>query len=96
MSAWLRRRIELADRTRIAHARSRLATLARGLGRGTVDTHVLFGQAAHELASVAAIEGTGLVVTTLRTPRDLFDVRRGSVSYAVLSQVTAPVLALPG
>ena len=96
-TAWLRRRIALADRTRIAHARSRLAALARGLGRGTgADTRVLFGQAPHEIASVAVTEGTGLVVTTLRTPRDLFDLRRGSVSYAVLSQVTAPVLALPG
>jgi nucleotide-binding universal stress UspA family protein len=96
-TAWLRRRIEVSVRARIADARSRLATLARGLGRAAgVDTRVLFGERVRELASVAATEGAGLVVTTLRTPRGLVGSPRGSISYAVLSQVAAPVLALPG
>ncbi|MEP7310484.1 MAG: universal stress protein [Acidobacteriota bacterium] len=96
-TAWLRRRIEVSDRARIADARSRMATLARGLGRATgVETRVLFGEAAGELASVAATEGVGLVVMTLRTPRGLVGSPRGSISYAVLAQVAAPVLALPG
>lgn len=97
-TAWLRRRIEVSDRARIADARSRIATLARGLGgRGVgVETRVLFGEATTELASVAATEGASLVVTTLRTPRGLVGPPRGSISYAVLSQVAAPVLALPG
>jgi hypothetical protein len=51
-------RIEVSDRARSADAPSRLATLARGLGR-------------------------------VGPPR-------GTISYAVLLQVAAPVLALPG
>jgi nucleotide-binding universal stress UspA family protein len=74
-----------------------MATFARALGRGAgVDTRVLFGEPARELAGVATTEGAGLVVTTLRAPRGLVGTPRGSISYAVLSQVAAPVLALPG
>ena len=82
---------------RIAHAQSRLAALAAGLRRhAAVQTRVLFGDASREIAKVAATERAGLVITTLRTPRDWFGPRRGSMSYDVLSQVTTPVLALPG
>ena len=49
-----------------------------------------------EIAKVAATERAGLVITTLRTPRDWFGPRRGSISYDVLSEVATPVLALPG
>jgi len=43
-TSWLRKRIAAADRTRIAHARSHLATIARTLGRAvSIDTRVLFG-----------------------------------------------------
>lgn len=95
--SWLRRRIETADRRRVTHARSRLATIARTLGRATgVDTRVLFGQAAAELASLTTTEDAGLLVSTLRAARDPFGTGRGSLSYAVLAQVTTPVLALPG
>jgi universal stress protein A len=96
-ASWLRKRIATADRTRIARARSRLATIARRLGRAaSVDVRIVFGQTAGELASLAATEDPGLIVTTLRAASDLFGARRGSISYAVLAQVTTPVLALPG
>lgn len=94
---WLRKKIETSDRTRIAHAQSRLEMLAARLRRHTeIETRVLFGDATREIARVAATERAGLVITTLRTPRDWFGPRRGSMSYDVLSQVTTPVLALPG
>ena len=94
---WLRKRMGASERTRIAQAQSRLEALAAGLRRhGEIETRVLFGDATRELAKLAATERAGLVIMTLRTPRDWFGPRRGSISYEVLSQVTTPVLALPG
>jgi nucleotide-binding universal stress UspA family protein len=90
-------RLGASDRARIADARSRLEALATSLGKqAEVDTRVLFGDARREIAKVAATERAGLLITSLRTPRDWFGPRRGSISYGVLSDVTVPVLALPG
>ena len=61
-----------------------------------VQTRVLIGDTTREIARVAAAERAGLVITTLRKPRDWFGPRRGSISYDVLTQVTTPVLGLPG
>jgi universal stress protein A len=95
--AWLRARMGASDRARIANARSRLEALAASLRKQVeVDTRVLFGDARREIAKVAATERAGLVMTSLRTPRDWFGPRRGSISYDVLSEVATPVLALPG
>jgi nucleotide-binding universal stress UspA family protein len=94
---WLRKRMGASERTRIAQAQSRLEALAAGLRRqGEIETRVLFGDATRELAKLAATQRGGLVIMTLKTPRDWFGPRRGSMSYEVLSQVTAPLLALPG
>ncbi len=94
---WLRRRIGRSEQTRIADARSRLDALAARLRRPTaVQTRVLFGDPAREIAKVAATEHAALVITALRTPPDWFGPRRGSISYHVLSTVTTPVLTLPG
>ena len=94
---WLRKRVGVSDRARIADARSRLEALAASLGKQVeVDTRVLFGDARREIAKVAATERADLLITSLRTPRDWFGPRRGSISYDVLSEVATPVLALPG
>ena len=94
---WLRTRMGASERTRIAHAQAGLDALAAGLRRqGEIETRVLFGDATRDIARLAATERAGLVIMTLRTPRDWFGPRRGSMSYEVLSQVTTPVLALPG
>ena len=65
-------------------------------GTAEIETRVLFGRRTREIARLAATERAGLVIMTLRTPRDWFGPRRGSMSFEVLSQVTTPVLALPG
>jgi universal stress protein A len=94
---WLRTKMGASDRARIADAQSRLDALAASLRKqAEVDTRVLFGDPRLEIAKVAATERAGLVITTLRTPPDWFGPRRGSLSYGVLSDVTVPVLALPG
>jgi nucleotide-binding universal stress UspA family protein len=91
---WLRRRIGTSDRARIADAQSRLGEIAAVLP--DVRTRVLFGDPTREIAKVAATERAALLITALRTPRDWFGPRRGSVSYELLSAVTMPVLAVPG
>ena len=94
---WLRKRIGATDRARIAHAKAALETVAAGLRRQTeIETRVLFGEPTREIARLAATERAGLVIMTLRTPREWFGPRRGSISYEVLSQVAVPVLAIPG
>jgi nucleotide-binding universal stress UspA family protein len=96
-SRWLRKRAGVSDRIRIAQAQSRLAALGVGVLRdAAVQTRVLIGDTTREIARVAATDRAGLVITTLRKPRDWFGPRRGSISYDVLTQVTTPVLALPG
>jgi nucleotide-binding universal stress UspA family protein len=93
---WLSKRIGASERSRIAHAQAGLEALAARLRRhGAVETRVLFGDATREISRLAATERADLVIMTLRTPRDWFGPRRGSMSYEVLSQVTTPVLALP-
>jgi len=94
---WLHKRMGAAERTRIAHAQTALDALATGLRRqAEIEPRVLFGDATREISKLAATERADLVIMTLRTPRDWFGPRRGSMSYQVLSQVTTPVLALPG
>jgi nucleotide-binding universal stress UspA family protein len=94
---WLRTRMGASDRARIADAQSRLEALAASLRKQVdADTRVLFGDARLEIAKVAATERAGLVITSLRAPGDWFAPRRGSISYGVLSDVTVPVLTLPG
>ena len=94
---WLRERISAADRARIADAQARLDEIAAPLHKQIeVETRVLFGDARHEIAKVAATERAGLMVTSLQAPSDWFAARRGSISYDVLSEVATPVLALPG
>ena len=92
---WRRKRAGTS--VQIGVAQARLAALGLGVLRdAAVQTRVLVGDITREIAKVAATERAGLVITTLRAPRDWFGRRRGSISYNVLSQVATPVLALPG
>jgi nucleotide-binding universal stress UspA family protein len=94
---WLRKRIGASERTRLAQAQAGLDGLAAGLPRqAELETRVLLGEATRDIAMLATAERAGLVIMTLRTPREWFGPRRGSVSFEVLSHVTTPVLALPG
>ncbi|MEO8260600.1 MAG: universal stress protein [Acidobacteriota bacterium] len=94
---WLRKRLGTTERARITHAQAGLEAVAAGLRRqGDIETRIVLGDATRDIARLAATERASLVILTLRTPRDWFGPRRGSISFDVLSQVTTPVLALPG
>jgi nucleotide-binding universal stress UspA family protein len=55
---------------------------------------VVLGNAAHEIARIAA-GGETLVVMSLRGTAGVWGARRGAIAYHVLTQSSAPVLALP-
>jgi nucleotide-binding universal stress UspA family protein len=80
----------------VAKAQRRLESLAEGVDAGVrIDTRVLNGNPASELAAMAADEHVGLVVMHLRKGTGIFGARTGSITYRVLSRAAAPVLALP-
>jgi nucleotide-binding universal stress UspA family protein len=94
--AWLLADRSAHDRIRIAHAQQqldRLVTAAKTDVR--VETRVVCGRPADEIAATAATEQTGLLVTALRDRRGWFGAHRGSVSYHMLSHAVTPVLAYP-
>jgi nucleotide-binding universal stress UspA family protein len=70
-----------------------LAATARG--DVAVESRVLCGRIADEIAVVVAGEQIKLSTTALRDRRGWFGARRGSTSYQVLTRSTAPVLACP-
>lgn len=94
--AWLRGDLGAQDRIRVAQARTRLDTIAARLASQLkTESRVVCGNIADEIAALAATERTGLLITALRDRRGWFGARRGSISYHVLTQVMAPVLAYP-
>lgn len=93
---WLQVDLSTGDPARVAKARQQLDALAGRMRRRLkIDTQVLRGNVADEIAALAETERAGLVITALRDRRGWFGARRGSISYHVLSRAIAPVLALP-
>ena len=94
--AWLNADFGAHDRARVATAQQQLNALIARSRRGVaIETRVVSGDVADEIAAVAAAEKTGLLVTALRDRRGWFGARRGSISYQVLTHAAAPVLAYP-
>lgn len=94
--AWVRGDLSAHDRIRVAHAQTRLDTIAAGLASQLkTESRVVCGNIADEIAALTATERAGLLITALRDRRGWFGSRRGSISYHVLTQATTPVLAYP-
>ena len=94
--AWLVPDRGAHDRIRILEAQQQLDRLVTATRTDVrVDTGVVCGQPAHEIAVAAAAEQIQLVVTALRDRPGWFGARRGSVSYDVLAHTATPVLAYP-
>jgi nucleotide-binding universal stress UspA family protein len=94
--AWLQGPMTGHERTRIAQASRELAALEAVARRQVdVESRVVCGRPADEIAAISAAERSPLVITALRDRRGWFGARRGSVSYHVLSHAVAPVLACP-
>ncbi len=83
------------DRTRVTRARDRLSRLARKSVGVNVDTQVTVGEAAGQLAALAANVDVGLVIVTLRGTDRLFGDRKGDTTYRVVCETSTPVLAVP-
>ena len=93
---WLMPDRSARDRIRVSQAERQLERLAATTGASvSAETRVVSGDPAHELAAVAAAEQVGLLVTGLRDRRRWFGMRRGTLSYHVLTRAVAPVLACP-
>lgn len=85
------------ERIRIGKAEAALAAIATDLAvlYPDVEQRVLCGNPPDELAALVLAERAGLLITFLETGARVFKLRRGSVSYHILTHATAPVLALP-
>jgi nucleotide-binding universal stress UspA family protein len=81
---------------RVAKAQRRLESLAEAVGAGIqIETRVVSGNPADEIAALAAEERIGVVVMHLRKGPGLFGSRAGSIAYHVLRHAVTPVLVLP-
>ena len=80
---------------RRSEAEARLRELVRSVApAGSVETLILSGDAAGEIADLAAARNAGLIVMGLHSSA-LLGPRMGSVTYRVLSTVKTLVLAIP-
>jgi nucleotide-binding universal stress UspA family protein len=94
--AWLRGDFTAHDRTRLALATRRLGARAAIAQRSVpTDFRVLSGDISNEIAALAVTEHVELLITALHDRRGWFGTKRGSISYHVLSNAVAPVMALP-
>lgn len=83
-----------SDAARREEVARRLAALARLAGSHDVETLIVSGDAAEEIVKVAETRNAGVIVMGLHAS-ELFGPRMGSVTYRVLCQTRALVLALP-
>ncbi|MGH9147544.1 MAG: universal stress protein [Vicinamibacterales bacterium] len=82
------------DGERTKEARQRLLQLAGSRNPADVETCIVSGNPADEIAEVAARHGVGLIVMGL-SGEGASESRPGSVAYRVLTMTSVPVLALP-
>ena len=93
---WYRADLSAHWRMRVAKAQRQLESLAEAVGAGVpVETRVVSGNPADEIAALAAEERIGVVVMHLRKGPGLFGSRAGSIAYHVLRHAVTPVLVLP-
>jgi nucleotide-binding universal stress UspA family protein len=95
---WYRADLSAHWRLRVAKAQQQLDSLAAdAVGPGVpVETRVVSGSPADEIAALAAEERIAIVVMHLRKGPGLFGSRAGSIAYHVLRHAVTPVLVLPG
>jgi nucleotide-binding universal stress UspA family protein len=93
--AWLTFGGASHDRARVKEARARLARLAQQAGAVATTVHVLVGDPAEQVATLASDSSVGLAVFTLRGDDRLLGDRKGATTYQVVCQTNTPVLAVP-
>jgi nucleotide-binding universal stress UspA family protein len=93
--AWLHVDLRRREHERVQRARADLKRIAALAGHATVTVRAVVGDPAEQLAGIAADTDAALILMLLRPAGRLFGTRQGSVSYRVLCNAGAPVLALP-
>jgi len=94
---WYRADLSAHWRVRVAKAQRQLESLAEAASTGVpMETRVVSGNPADEIAALAAEERIGVVVMHLRKGPGLFGSRAGSIAYHVLRHAVTPVLVMPG
>jgi len=93
---WLGQAVPSDDQKRILKAKRALERIRSKLFSHlqSTSTAVILGDPAHEISGLASRPGS-LVVMSLRGTAGVWGMRRGAVAYRVLTQSSAPVLALP-
>jgi nucleotide-binding universal stress UspA family protein len=93
---WYRADLSAQHRMHVAKAQRQLESLAKTIGPGVgVETRVMPGVPADEIAALAAEARIGLVVMQRRKGPGVFGARAGSIAAQVLRHAVTPVLALP-
>jgi nucleotide-binding universal stress UspA family protein len=91
----LRSALETHNRIQGELAGQQMQRLAAGIQGGEVETSIVSGPPAEEIARIAVDRGAGLIVMGLRGQTRLFGARPGSIAYRVLGLAPAMILALP-
>jgi nucleotide-binding universal stress UspA family protein len=92
----LRPALDAHNRFQVERAGQQIQGLVPALhGAGEIDTAVVTGSPAEEIARVAEARGAGLIVMGIRGQERLFGPRPGSIAYRVLGLSPSMVLALP-
>lgn len=81
--------------TAMAEARHALSRLDVQSAEGKVETVVVAGQPADEIAALAGTRRAGLIVMGLISGRGRLGARPGSIAYRVLTLAPVPVLVVP-
>lgn len=94
---WFRADLSAHWRMTVAKAQQRLDSLAEAVGGAgvAIETRVVSGSPADEIAVLAAEERIGVVVMHLRRGPGLFGSRAGSIAHHILRHAVTPVLVLP-
>src|SRR4029077_7557791 len=90
---WLRVDARAHDRRRLSAAQNALRTLAARFNNP--ESRAATGAPSRAIATAARSAAARLIVITLKRSPGLLGPRRGSVTYQVLCDNVAPVLALP-
>ena len=92
----LQQQLDTHNRAQIERAEQQIQQLVSEVGTpAPIETVVIVGSPAEDIAQIAVARGVGLIVMGLRRQEHMFGPRPGSIAYRVLGLAPARVLALP-
>jgi nucleotide-binding universal stress UspA family protein len=92
----LRSQLDTHNRIQVERASQQIEALRSEVDSAVdIETVVVAGSPAEEIAQIAVARNVGLIVMGLRTQKHVFGPRPGSIAYRVLGLAPALMLALP-